>query len=161
MPGQLSVEVRGLKELQAKTEQVIKDLSGEPMLDAMRQATMLVQRSGKINAPVDTGRLRASIMPEVRTEGNKVQGVVGSNVVYAPYMEFGTGVFAGNSPYFPPPEALETWARRHGTTGFVIARAIFRAGGLKARRYLQDALETNQAEIVSILDEALGRIIQK
>ncbi|KPJ77284.1 MAG: hypothetical protein AMJ81_00035 [Phycisphaerae bacterium SM23_33] len=55
----------------------------------MRDATLLVERHAKINAPVDTGRLRASITPEVRQQSNTVQGVVGSNVVYAPFQELG------------------------------------------------------------------------
>ena len=87
------VEVRGLRETQKKLEQVLNDLRGSPMLQAMRDATLIVERSAKLYAPVDTGRLRASITPEVRTGfggGDVIQGVVGSNVEYAPYQELGT-----------------------------------------------------------------------
>ena len=84
----IRVEVRGLKEVQQKMEQLAKDVGGTPMRDAMRTATLVVERSAKINAPVDTGRLRASIVPEVRTMTGTVQGIVGSNAVYAPFQEF-------------------------------------------------------------------------
>jgi hypothetical protein len=40
------------------------DLHGEPMLQGMRNATLLVTRDAKRFAPVDTGRLRASITPD-------------------------------------------------------------------------------------------------
>ena len=92
-PG-LKLEIKGLKELQKKAEQVARDLRGTKMFNAMRRATLLVQRHAKINSPVDTGRLRASITPEVRVEGVKmttalVRGFVGSNVAYAAAVEFG------------------------------------------------------------------------
>lgn len=91
----VKVEVKGLRELQKKSEQTVRDLRGEPMLKAMRDATLIVTRGAKINAPVDTGRLRASITPEVRSEGEDMLGVVGSNVIYAPYQELGTKYMPG------------------------------------------------------------------
>ena len=87
----LTAEIKGLKELQRKTDQMVKDLHGAPILNAMRDSTLLVSRYARKNAPVDTGRLRASILPEIRASaGNEILGVVGSNVEYAPYQEFGT-----------------------------------------------------------------------
>ena len=83
------VEIKGLKEVQAKMEQMVRDTRGAPMVQAMKDATLLVEREAKIRAPVDTGRLRASITPSVTQ--NPLQGVVGSNVFYAPYQELGTG----------------------------------------------------------------------
>ena len=131
-----SLEVKGLREAQAKTEQLVRQMQGGAMLQAMRDATMAIDRDAKRNAPVDTGRLRASITPEIRMDGHEIIGVVGSNVVYAPFMELGT------RPHFPPLGALTVWARRHGTTAFVVARAIARKG-TKARRFLQNAFEKN------------------
>ena len=132
------------------------------MVAAMRVATMLVTADAKQLAPVNTGRLKASITPEVITGPDIVQGIVGSNVHYAPYMELGTGTFVGRSPYFPPPSALDTWARRHGIpSGFLVARAIFRRGGLKPRRFLQGAIEKNTSKIAVLLTEVVNRIAGK
>jgi phage gpG-like protein len=83
----VQAEVRGLKEVQRKNEQMVRDLHGIPMLNTMRRATLMVQRDAKLGCPVVTGRLRNSITPEVRAEGKDVQGVVGSNVEYAPKVE--------------------------------------------------------------------------
>jgi hypothetical protein len=83
------VEVRGLEEVQKAMEQIVRDLSGPPMVEAMRTATLLVERQAKIFSPVDTGRLRASITPQV-VSGlgiGGVRGIVGTNVSYAPYVE--------------------------------------------------------------------------
>ncbi|NIQ88964.1 MAG: HK97 gp10 family phage protein [Deltaproteobacteria bacterium] len=87
---EIRMEVEGLKEVQKAMTQAVKDLRGDPMRQGMAKATLLVQRDGRRNAPVDTGRLRSSITPEVVMQGQIVQGIVGSNVEYAPYQEFGT-----------------------------------------------------------------------
>lgn len=147
-------EIRGLRELQRKSERIVRELHGDEMLSGMRRATLLVQTDAKKLAPVDTGRLRASITPDVRVEGRQVIGVVGSNVLYAPYMETGT------RPHWPPQAALETWARRHGTTAFVVARAIARKG-TKARPYLQPAFEQNKDRIQEMIGETVGGIINR
>ena len=118
-----SVEVRGLKETQRRLTQAVRDINGPPVVNAMRNATLIVQRDAKINAPVDTGRLRASITPSVMTSP-VLQGVIGSNVVYAPMQELGT-----------------KWMR--------------------ARRYLQKALEDNAERIVRLLGDAVATICRK
>lgn len=161
MPFDANIEVKNLVETQRKMNQVARDLHGDPMVDAMQNATMIVTRDARLNAPVDTGRLRSSISPEVRTEGRNVVGIVGTVVDYAPYMELGTGIYAGNAPYFPPPSALETWARRHGTTGYNVAMAIFRAGGLKPRKFLQKAFEQNRDKIVRMIELGVRGIVNK
>lgn len=86
----IDVEVKGLKELQRKAEQMVSDLHGAPILDAMRDSVLIIDRGAKQNAPVDTGRLRASITPAITSSGEDVEGVVGTNVYYAPFQEFGT-----------------------------------------------------------------------
>jgi len=85
----VGVEVEGLKEAQKRAIRIVQDLCGAPILQAVRDSMLLVTRGAKINAPVDTGRLRASITPEVR-QGKAISGIVGSNVSYAPYQELGT-----------------------------------------------------------------------
>ena len=81
------IVIRGVKETQQKLNQVMKDLRGQPLQKAMRDATLVVTRQAKIYSPVDTGRLRASITPEVVRRDTVVQGIVGSNVFYAPFQE--------------------------------------------------------------------------
>jgi HK97 gp10 family phage protein len=151
------VSTKGLEATSANLEQAADDVHGQPILDAMHRATLLVERDAKIFAPVDTGHLRASIASEVRVEGQggtTVTGVVGSNVVYAPYMELGT------RPHWMPIGAIQVWARRHGMNAFLVQRAIA-VKGTAPRRYLQRAFEKNQPEIVAILGYAVSGIVQK
>jgi len=146
------IEVVGLKEARARMLHIAEQLSGVPMVQAMKDAALYVTTGARRLAPVDTGRLRASIIPEIRVMTNEVVGVVGSNVIYAPYMEFGT------RPHWAPPGALSTWARRHGgMSEFVIRRAIAMRG-LKPRRYLQGGFEANKTRIIARIERAVGEI---
>ena len=52
----------------------------------IEKAALTLERNAKQKCPVDTGKLRASITTEV---GN-LEAEVGTNVEYAPYVEFGT-----------------------------------------------------------------------
>lgn len=150
----IRIEIRGLKEVQAKMEQVVRDLHGAPMLNGMRRATLVVQRSAKMFAPVDTGRLRASITPAVETRAREVVGVVGSNVHYAPYVEFGT------KPHWPPPGPIARWAHLHGIEAFVVMRAIA-TRGTKAVKYLERAVTENEQQIHDILGDAVAKIVEE
>lgn len=58
----------------------------------VRQHTIAIQNSAKLRAPADSGRLRNSIAISFENDG--VSGVVGTNLEYAPYVEFGTGIYA-------------------------------------------------------------------
>lgn len=58
--------------------------------NALEKACLLVENSAKTLVPVNTGNLRSSITHEVVGD----EGVVGTNVEYAPYVEFGTGLFS-------------------------------------------------------------------
>jgi len=121
----IRTEIRGLKDIQKRMDQAVKDIGGSPVLDWMRKATLLVQRDAKKLAPVDTGRLRASITPEVRTAFHTIEGVVGSNVVYAPYQEFGTKYMPGR---FYLRDALQQNADRiFKLLGDTVAQIVTRA----------------------------------
>lgn len=112
----MEFEVKGAKELQKKMTKAVQELKG--LKGIMGKATLLVQREAMTSmkpgtgrrykrksvihvasAPgqppaVDTGRLRASIVPKVKTIGGEIVGIVGTNVPYAPYLEFGTSRMA-------------------------------------------------------------------
>jgi len=81
----------------------------------------------------DLGNLANSIMADMLAGGEIVE--VGPEAPYGICVEYGT------RPHFPPPDALEGWARRHGfESAWPICKAISERG-LKARPYLQPAYE--------------------
>lgn len=142
----MTIIIEGMETTRANLKRIDWQLSD--MRGPMRKATNLVAGAAQSNAPVDTGKLKSSILPSVSSSGNTTTGIVGSSVAYAPFMELGT------RPHFPPVSALEGWASRHGMNAFVVARTIARRG-LKARRYLQRALDDNRRRIIAILRQEI------
>ncbi len=76
--------------------------------DLARRGTQ-VQAAAKRNAPVDTGRLRASIVSALGEDGRGLFVDIGTDVTYAPYVELGTSRQAAQ-PYLRP--ALRAGADR-------------------------------------------------
>lgn len=146
----ITAEVKGLEKVLQKLG---PDLIAEPLRDFLNKAGQHVQSEAKERAPVDTGRLRSSITTEVDDGLPPLWAKVGSNVDYAPYMEYGTGGQSDGSGgrggrHWPPAGALDVWARRHGfQSGFQVAKAIGQRGGLEPRRYLRGALEDSVAKL--------------
>lgn len=136
------------------TERYISKLQDEILsnLDkALEVSSWAIVSRAKRLCPVDTGRLRSSITAVRVTPGF---WKVGTNVEYAPYIEFGTGIFGPlhiRVQKRPPSEALERWARRHGLRGlgFVIARSIYNRGGLPPRPYLRPAFEAEKPLVLN------------
>jgi len=70
----------------------------EQAKETMNQAVVLVHGQAKMLAPVDKGNLAGSIHPKVINQGQTIIGKVYTNLEYAPYVEFGTGI-KGNGTY--------------------------------------------------------------
>lgn len=95
----------------------------------------------KENCPVDTGRLRNSITHT--TEGESA--IIGTNVKYAPYIEYGTGKYASNGlgrqdPWIYTDDKGET----HLTHGY------------RPTHFLQNAVQNHVAEYKKLLQDALS-----
>ncbi len=161
----MEVEIEGLKEAMARLD---AGLVAGPVRAFMSRAAMYVEGKAKEKAPVDTGRLRSSITHEVDGETVPQWAKVGTNLSYAPYMEYGTGLLTdgegGGGRHWPPGDALNQWAARHGfgeNAGGFVASIIGKRGGLKPLRYLRGAMEESESAIQSLLktcSDAIGRL---
>lgn len=112
----------------------------EKLHNALAKACALVEREAKQNAPKGDGTLRNSITSTV--EDN--QGVVFTPLEYAPYVEYGTGLFAEEGgrkdvPWHYQDEKGE-W---HSTSGMM------------PHPFLRPALEENREAILKILKEGI------
>ena len=87
------VEFKGLDKIIAKLDKM-QDTS--TIVSAMQDACDLVEGAAKYKAPKDTGALKRSITNRVEVIGNEVDGIVFTPVEYAPYIEYGTGLYAEN-----------------------------------------------------------------
>lgn len=52
-----------------------------------------IEQACKAKCPFDTGKLRESITTDVERRGNLVIAKVGTNKEYAPYVNYGTGIY--------------------------------------------------------------------
>lgn len=108
--------------------------------DALGKACALVEKSAKEKAPKDTGELRRSITSKV--ENN--EGIIFTPLLYAPYVEYGTGLFAEDGgrkdvPWWYQDDKGE-W---HSTSG------------QKPQPFMRPALDENREDIIRVLKEAL------
>ena len=87
------IEFEGLDKIIAKLDKM-QDTS--TIVSAMQDACDLVEGSAKDKAPKDTGALRRSITNRIEVVGNEVSGIVFTPLEYAPYIEYGTGLYAEN-----------------------------------------------------------------
>lgn len=81
------IRVDGLSELRAKLRRIEQEV-GRVARREVKRTALNVQRRARETVPVDTGRLRNSIAVE-ELEGG-LDAAIGTNVEYAPYVEFGT-----------------------------------------------------------------------
>lgn len=114
------------------SEFIHKDMDNY-LSQAMAKACAVVQKSAREKAPSDTGALRRSIDFEV--ESNGTEGVVFSNLEYAPYVEIGTGIHSSKGNGRKTPWAYE------GSHGWVTT------SGNKPQPFLEPAAMESQSEI--------------
>jgi hypothetical protein len=125
MADDFSIRITGVERLLRKARD--PQLVGGPVRRFFERAGALTAGNVRERTPVDTGRLRNSITHEVDRGQVPQFARVGTNVVYARAVEF------GSRPHFPPLAALQPWAQRHGfpagrAGSFLVARAIARRG---------------------------------
>lgn len=149
----IKVEVEGGKELARKFAEISQKATNV-VEKALVKGGLMVERDAKRLCPADTGRLRASISHRLTGAGTKNPVVeVGTNVEYAPYVEFGT------RPHYPPPGALRRWAQLHGMkpgAEFAIARKIA-AKGTPAKPFLFPAFNANKDKVKQMVVEAIRK----
>lgn len=124
----------------------IKDLENVSGIErAVGKACALVERSAKEKAPKDTGALRRSIASKVQHNNGEVQGVVYTPLEYAPYIEFGTGLFAESSGRKDVPwNYQDDEGNWHSTSG------------QHPQPFMRPALHENREQIIRIIKEGIS-----
>ena len=136
----MNVEVKGVDELIVKLNNMADESKIQQQLGI---ACALVERSAKMKAPKDTGALRRSITSKV----DGLTGIVFTPLEYAPYVEYGTGLFAenGNGRKDVPWNYQDDKGEWHSTRG------------QKPQPFMRPALNENRTEIIRIIKEGLNK----
>ena len=133
----MNVEFEGAEKLIARLDKMSDEAALKKSLET---AALLVERSAREKAPKDTGALRRSITSKV--EG--LEGIIYTPLEYAPYIEYGTGLFAeGNGRKDVPWNYQDDKGNWHSTSG------------LKPQPFMRPSLDENRQKILEILKEGV------
>jgi hypothetical protein len=154
----MKVHIEGL-------DRVIRKLGPQliagPLRKFMDRSVLNIEGRWKQNAKAnaDTGKYSNSIGHQVDSAQIPRWAKVGTSLFYAPYDEYGTGLFAEGKGgkggrHWPPGDALSVWAKRHGfESGHQVARIIGMRGGLKPRRSMRKAIKAAMGDIRSYVKQ--------
>ena len=140
----MAVEFEGLDEILNSLDKLADT---QKLNDTMEQVCALVERDAKQKAPKRSGALRRSIDSKVEVDSNNIKGIVFTPLEYAPYVEYGTGLFAegGNGRKDVP------WAYEDEKTG----KLIF-TSGQNPQPYMRPALDENREKILRMIKEGFS-----
>lgn len=133
----MSIEFRGLEELIDKLEELEDTANVE---SALATSCALVEAAAKQKAPKGNGELRRSITSKVEN----LEGVVYTPLEYAPYVEYGTGLFAENGGRQDVPWSYQDDKGEWHTTS-----------GMSPSPYMRPALNENREQILRLIKEGL------
>ena len=124
----------------------IEELTDTSNLEgAIGKACALVERDAKIKAPKDNGALRRSITSKVEVGGTDITGVIYTPLEYAPYVEYGTGLFAEEGGRKDVPWRYQDDKGNWHTTS-----------GQKPQPFMRPALNENREEIKRLIKEGMS-----
>lgn len=137
----MSIEFQGLEELLDSLDNMA---DGANLGRALQRACALVERTAKQKAPKGNGELRRSITSTIENDGTDIKGVVFTPLEYAPYVEYGTGLFAESGGRQDVPWSYQDDKGEWHTTS-----------GMHPSPYMRPALDENREQILRILKEGL------
>lgn len=137
----MSIEFSGLDEVLGSLDG-LADMA--KFKAALGKACALVERSAKQKAPKGNGELRRSITSKIEEDAEDVKGIVFTPLEYAPYVEYGTGLFAEEGGRKDVPWSYQDDKGEWHTTS-----------GMQPSPYMRPALDENRAEILRIIKEGL------
>ena len=139
----MSISFNGLEDIEDKLYK-LKDIKSYE--EALKKACMLVERAAKQKAPKGNGELRRSINSRIDIEGDELIGVVYTPLEYAPYVEYGTGLFAEEQGRQDVPwHYQDDEGNWHSTSG------------MPPHPYMRPALNENREEILRLLKEGIKK----
>jgi hypothetical protein len=175
----VNMRVEGLDGVLTKLQKVGTD--ADRVASKTVQRTLIdIHRDARKAAPVNDGRIRASLAwtflnPE------ETEGEVGTNVAYAPFVEFGVGPTGADSDFtllaeqamrelgyqhgphgpFPPEEEIARWAHKHNIPEDAVPaiQFIIWRYGIEAQPFIFPAAEFHGAGFIPALSRALDRVI--
>lgn len=127
-------------------EKIRKDIP-ELVRTAVERGALIIEGEAKERCPADTGRLRNSIT----TNSTETGCDVGTNVFYAPYIEYGTGIHAENGNGRETPWSWKGTGKK--------GQGWHRTNGMPAQPFLRPALDTKKEEVIEEISETFAELL--
>lgn len=136
----MSIKLEGIDEVLESLDSLVDTSTLE---EALGKACAIVEADAKKKAPKGrTGELRRSITSKVENG----EGIVYTPLFYAPYVEYGTGLFA------------ESGGRKDVPWNYQDEKGEWHStSGMKPHPYMRPALNENREKILRILKESLTK----
>lgn len=136
----MSIKLEGIDEVLESLDSLVDTSTLE---EALGKACAIVEADAKKKAPKGrTGELRRSITSKVENG----EGIVYTPLLYAPYVEYGTGLFA------------ESGGRKDVPWNYQDEKGEWHStSGMKPHPYMRPALNENREKILRILKESLTK----
>lgn len=139
----MSVRIEGIDSLRERLDD-LADTKG--LTSALRKACAVVESAAIKKAPKGTsGNLKRSIQSKVEKDGRDIVGVVFSDCDYAPYVEYGTGLFATEKS-----GRRDVPWRYRGDDG-----RWYTTSGQKPQPFLRPAFNESRERIMRLLKEGI------
>lgn len=125
----------------------LDDTLDERLREAMETLVVMIESTAKRLAPVDSGRLKSSMASEVEMEAETIIGTVGTNVSYAPAIEYGRGAIQAD-----PGEVLHF---------FVEGEEVFTTSvdAAPAQPFLRPAFEAHRQDFERLVKGAIQQAV--
>lgn len=133
----MSIQFEGLEEIVEKLDSLTDIFNYDKGLE---KACAIVERAAKQKAPKGNGALRRSITSQVKN----LEGEVFTPLEYAPYVEYGTGLFAEEGGRKDVPWNYKDDKGQWHTTS-----------GMKPQPFMRPALNENREEILRVIKESI------
>lgn len=139
----MEIRIEGLDKLMNLLDGMVGE---QAITDGITESCKLVEEKAKKDCPKDTSKLAESIHYQVKP----LEGIVGTDVEYGPYVEIGTGIFSslgdGRQDRWCYQDAKGNW---HSTIG------------QHPQPYLRPALVNQVEDIKNLIFDAALREVRK
>lgn len=133
------IRLEGLEDVLESIDSIV---DSDKLKEALGKACAIVERSAKEKAPKGTGELRRSITSKIEN----TEGIVYTPLEYAPYVEYGTGLFAESGGRTDVPWSYQDDKGEWHTTS-----------GMHPKPYMRPALNENRERIIQIIKEGISK----
>lgn len=158
-----SIRLKGGLELQRDFSRLEAGVRGDVLAKAALAGALVVEADAKAKVPRVSTTLMRSIHSEVvKQDADSAAVAIGTNVEYAPYVEFGTGVHGPKGAEIVYRRKTRVIRKTRGGGRFVLIHdRTIRHPGMKPKPYLMPAFEAKSEQAGKDIAEAVWKQVKE